>query len=187
MRPGRLVRPWTTLAWCFLTCGIAWRLVGVPSWGGADGGLGPGRERVVHAAAPRHRAGHSLAVTEARRLPGWTVLLATHASSMSLLGTFLALWLLSTYVPSPRIKAQHFLSGSRARHRRLAGFAWRAPRGGLAALRGFSRESMLLASSAARGPRGRGSAGPLYPRVLDALNLGKIGRTAVFREPCSSR
>ena len=55
---ARWSRPWTTAAWCFLTIGIAlgsW--LGVLRTGlGRLVVLGPGRERVVHAVAGRHRA-----------------------------------------------------------------------------------------------------------------------------------
>jgi len=64
---ARWSRPWTTVAWMFLTLGIAlgsgWAIT---SWAGAAGGSGIGGERVLHAVARRHGAHPLAAVTEKR-------------------------------------------------------------------------------------------------------------------------
>ena len=89
---ARWVRPWTTVAWCFLTLGIAlgsWWAYYELGWGGwwfwdpvENASLIPW---LVGTALM-----HSLAVSEKRGLfKSWTLLLAILAFSLSLLGTFL--------------------------------------------------------------------------------------------------
>ncbi|WP_263080314.1 heme lyase CcmF/NrfE family subunit [Endozoicomonas sp. Mp262] len=89
---ARWVRPWTTVAWCFLTLGIAlgsWWAYYELGWGGwwfwdpvENASLIPW---LVGTALM-----HSLAVTEKRGLfKSWTLLLAIFTFSLSLLGTFL--------------------------------------------------------------------------------------------------
>ncbi len=88
----RWARPWTLMAWCFLTLGIilgsawAYRELGWGGWWFWD--------PVENASFLPWLAGtaliHSLAVTEKRQIfKAWTVLLAVCAFSLSLLGTFL--------------------------------------------------------------------------------------------------
>jgi cytochrome c-type biogenesis protein CcmF len=89
---ARWSRPWTTIAWMFLTCGIAlgsfWAYYEVGL--GRLVVLGSSRKCFVHAVAGGHALIHSLAVTEKRGgFKSWTVLLAIAAFSLSLLGTFL--------------------------------------------------------------------------------------------------
>ena len=85
-------RPWTTLAWIFLTCGIAlgsWWAYYELGWGGWWFW-----DPVENASFMPWLVGtaliHSLAVAEKRGLfKSWTLLLAIAAFSLSLLGTFL--------------------------------------------------------------------------------------------------
>ncbi len=89
---ARWSRPWTTVAWCFLTIGIAlgsWWAYYELGWGGWWFW-----DPVENASFMPWLAGtalmHSLAVTEKRGVfKAWTVLLAILAFSLSLLGTFL--------------------------------------------------------------------------------------------------
>jgi|SRR3989344_4226881 len=89
---ARWVRPWTLLAWCFLTYGIvagswwAYRQLGWGGWWFWD--------PVENASFMPWLAGtaliHSLFVVEKRdRFKGWAVVLALTTFSLSLLGTFL--------------------------------------------------------------------------------------------------
>src|SRR4051794_23163309 len=89
---ARWSRPWTTVAWCFLTIGIAlgsaWAYYEL-GWGGWWFW-----DPVENASFMPWLVGtaliHSLAVTEKRgTFRSWTVLLAIVAFSLSLLGTFL--------------------------------------------------------------------------------------------------
>jgi len=89
---ARWSRPWTTVAWIFLTCGIAlgsfWAYYEL-GWGGWWFW-----DPVENASFMPWLVGtaliHSLAVTEKRGgFKSWTVLLAIAAFSLSLLGTFL--------------------------------------------------------------------------------------------------
>ena len=89
---ARWARPWTTVAWSFLTVGIAlgsWWAYYELGWGGWWFW-----DPVENASLLPWLAGtaliHSLAVSEKRNLfRAWTVLLAIVTFSMSLLGTFL--------------------------------------------------------------------------------------------------
>jgi len=180
---ARWARPWTTLAWIFLTIGIAlgsWWAYYELGWGGWWFW-----DPVENASFMPWLVGtaliHSLAVTEKRGLfKSWTLLLAITAFSLSLLGTFLVRSgvLVSVHAfasdPSRGLFILAFLGicigGS------LALFAWRGP--SLRAKGGFdtiSRESfilfnnlLLLVAAALI------LIGTLYPLFLDALNMGKI-------------
>ncbi|MDB5811266.1 MAG: cytochrome c-type biosis protein CcmF [Betaproteobacteria bacterium] len=180
---ARWSRPWTTLAWCFLTIGImlgSWWAYYELGWGGWWFW-----DPVENASFMPWLVGtaliHSLAVTEKRGgFKSWTVLLAICAFSLSLLGTFLVrsgvLTSVHAFATDPKrgIFILIFLSivigGS------LALFAWRAPRVGLGgAFALVSRESMLLANNTLLVvAAGSVLLGTLYPLFLDALNLGKI-------------
>ncbi len=89
---ARWTRPWTTVAWCFLSIGIAlgsWWAYYELGWGGYWFW-----DPVENASFMPWLAAtaliHSLAVTEKRGLfKSWTLLLAILAFSLSLLGTFL--------------------------------------------------------------------------------------------------
>ena len=180
---ARWSRPWTTLAWCFLTLGImlgSWWAYYELGWGGWWFW-----DPVENASFIPWLFGtaliHSLAVTEKRgSFKSWTVLLAICAFSMSLLGTFLVrsgvLTSVHAFATDPKrgIFILAFLTvvigGS------LALFAWRAPRVGLGGkFEPVSRESMLLANNVLLvAAAGSVLLGTLYPLFLDALNLGKI-------------
>ena len=180
---ARWSRPWTTLAWCFLTLGImlgSWWAYYELGWGGWWFW-----DPVENASFMPWLVGtaliHSLAVTEKRAaFKSWTVLLAITAFSSSLLGTFLVrsgvLTSVHAFATDPRrgIFILAFLviviGGS------LALYAWRAPRvglGGSFAL--ISRESMLLANNVLlMVAAGSVLLATLYPLFLDALGFGKI-------------
>ena len=89
---GAWVRPWTLVAWCFLTCGIAlgsWWSYYVLGWGGYWFW-----DPVENASLLPWLTGtallHSAIVVEKREaLKTWTVLLAIGTFSLSLSGTFL--------------------------------------------------------------------------------------------------
>jgi len=180
---ARWTRPWTTLAWMFLTVGItlgSWWAYYELGWGGWWFW-----DPVENASFMPWLVGtaliHSLAVTEKRGLfKSWTLLLAIIAFSLSLLGTFLVRSgvLVSVHAfasdPSRGLFILAFLGvcvgGS------LALFAWRGPalrtRGGFETV---SRESFLLANNALLLITAvLILIGTLYPLFLDALNLGKI-------------
>ncbi len=152
---ARWSRPWTTMAWVFLTIGIAlgsgWAYYEL-GWGGWWFW-----DPVENASFMPWLLGtaliHSLAVTEKRGgFKVWTVLLAIVTFSLSLLGTFLVRSGVLTSVhafatdPARGVFILGFLvmviGGS------LALFAWRAPRVGLGGKFEFvSRESALLANN----------------------------------------
>lgn len=180
---ARWSRPWTTLAWVFLTIGI---MLG-SNWAYYELGWGGWWfwDAVENASFMPWLVGtaliHSLAVTEKRgSFKAWTVLLAICAFSLSLLGTFLVRSGVITSVhafasdPTRGVFILAFLvvviGGS------LALFAWRAPtmgRGGKFDV--VSRESFLLANNVLLAVAALSVLlGTLYPLFLDALNLGKI-------------
>jgi cytochrome c-type biogenesis protein CcmF len=180
---ARWTRPWTTVAWMFLTVGIAlgsWWAYYELGWGGWWFW-----DPVENASFMPWLAGtaliHSLAVTEKRGLfKSWTLLLAILAFSFSLLGTFLVrsgvLTSVHAFATDPArglfVLAFLFLCIGGA----LTLYAWRAPK--LASPSGFelwSRESFLLFNNilfvvAA----GLILLGTLYPIFMDGLNLGKV-------------
>ena len=180
---ARWSRPWTTMAWAFLTVGIclgsAWAYYEL-GWGGWWFW-----DPVENASFMPWLVGtalvHSLAVTEKRGgFKIWTVLLAILAFSLSLLGTFL--------VRSGVITSVHAFATDPARGIFILGFlavvigasltlfAWRAPRVGLGGQFDLvSRESMLLTNNVLLVvAAGAVLLGTLYPLFLDALGLGKI-------------
>ncbi|MDZ4140475.1 MAG: heme lyase CcmF/NrfE family subunit [Methylotenera sp.] len=180
---ARWSRPWTTMAWVFLTMGI---MLG-SNWAYYELGWGGWWfwDAVENASFMPWLVGtaliHSLAVTEKRgSFKAWTVLLAICAFSLSLLGTFLVRSGIITSVhafatdPKRGIFILAFLviviGGS------LVLFAWRAPtvgRGGKFDV--VSRESFLLANNVLLTVAALSVLlGTLYPLFLDALNLGKI-------------
>ncbi|MGH8714837.1 MAG: heme lyase CcmF/NrfE family subunit, partial [Casimicrobiaceae bacterium] len=180
---ARWSRPWTTVAWAFLTAGIAlgsgWAYYTL-GWGGWWFW-----DPVENASFMPWLTGtaliHSLAVTEKRgAFRSWTVLLAILAFSLSLLGTFLVRSGVLTSVhafatdPARGVFILAFLAivigGS------LAIFAWRAGAVGLGGTFALvSRESMLLANNIALVvAMASVLLGTLYPLFLDALGLGKI-------------
>jgi len=180
---ARWSRPWTTAAWCFLTCGImlgSWWAYYELGWGGWWFW-----DPVENASFMPWLVGtaliHSLAVTEKRgAFRSWTVLLAILAFSLSLLGTFLVRSGVLTSVhafatdPARGVFILAFLTfvigGS------LALFAARAHRvGGGGGFDPVSRETMLLGNNVLLlAAAGSVMLGTLYPLFLDVLGLGKI-------------
>ena len=180
---ARWSRPWTIVAWMFLTLGIAlgsWWAYYELGWGGWWFW-----DPVENASFMPWLVGtaliHSLAVTEKRgSFKNWTVLLAIGAFSLSLLGTFLVrsgvLTSVHAFASDPRrgIFILAFLvvviGGS------LTLFAWRAQQvglGGSFAL--LSRETLLLVNNVLLvTAAGSVLLGTLYPLFIDALNLGKL-------------
>ncbi|MDO9226408.1 MAG: heme lyase CcmF/NrfE family subunit [Pseudomonadota bacterium] len=180
---ARWSRPWTTVAWAFLTFGIvlgswwAYRELGWGGWWFWD--------PTENASFMPWLAGtallHSLAVTEKRgTFKAWTVLLALTAFSLSLLGTFL--------VRSGVLSSVHAFATDPARGAfilaflavviggSLALYAWRAPKmltgGGFT---WFSREALLLGNNVILlAALGSVLLGTLYPLLMDALGMGKI-------------
>ena len=182
-RWARWTRPWTTLAWLFLTIGIAlgsWWAYYELGWGGWWFW-----DPVENASFMPWLVGtaliHSLAVTEKRGMfRSWTLLLSILAFSLSLLGTFLVRSgvLISVHAfasdPGRGIFILTFLGlcigGS------LALYAWRGPalrtRGGFEAV---SRESFLIFNNVLlMVATGLILIGTLYPLFLETLDLGKI-------------
>jgi len=180
---ARWSRPWTTVAWLFLTCGIAlgsyWAYYEL-GWGGWWFW-----DPVENASFMPWLVGtalvHSLAVTEKRgTFKSWTVLLAITAFALSLLGTFLVrsgvLTSVHAFATDPRrgifilVFLTAVIGGS------LAVYAWRAPRVGLGGGFGvISRESMLLTNNVLLVVACASVLlGTLYPLALDALGMGKI-------------
>jgi cytochrome c-type biogenesis protein CcmF len=180
---ARWSRPWTTVAWSFLTIGImmgsAWAYYEL-GWGGWWFW-----DPVENASFMPWLTGtaliHSLAVTEKRgTFRSWTVLLAIVAFSLSLVGTFLVRSGVLTSVhafatdPARGIFILAFLAivigGSLTLYAVRAGAVGAG--GGFAAV---SRESMLLGNNILFViAMASVLLGTLYPLVIDALNLGKI-------------
>lgn len=184
----RWTRPWTNVAWAFLTVGIAlgsWWAYYELGWGGWWFW-----DPVENASFMPWLAGaaliHSQAVTEKRgSFASWTLLLAIAAFALSLLGTFLVRSGVLTSVhsfaadPSRGLFILVFLAvlvgGA------LALYAWRAgsldvdstdPRRGFTAT---SRETLLLANNLLLASAcAMVLLGTLYPLLADALGLGKI-------------
>ncbi|CAN7351716.1 heme lyase CcmF/NrfE family subunit [Duganella sp. LjRoot269] len=188
---ARWSRPWTLVAWSFLTLGIfmgsfwAYYELGWGGWWFWDA--------VENASFMPWLVGtaliHSLAVTEKRgSFKNWTVLLAIVAFSLSLLGTFLVrsgvLTSVHAFATDPRrglfilVFLAIVIGGS------LTLFAWRAPSvglGGRFAL--FSRETLLLLNNVLLlTAAATVLLGTLYPLFLDALDLGKISVGAPYFE-----
>ncbi len=180
---ARWSRPWTTLAWMFLTLGIAlgsWWAYYELGWGGWWFW-----DPVENASFMPWLVGtaliHSLAVTEKRgAFKSWTVLLAIFAFALSLLGTFLVrsgvLTSVHSFATDPKrgVFILAFLvvviGGS------LTLFAWRAHRVGFGGrFEVVSRESFLLTNNVLLVvAAGSVLLGTLYPLFLDALGMGKI-------------
>ncbi|MTI43719.1 cytochrome c-type biogenesis protein CcmF [Roseibium hamelinense] len=180
---ARWVRPWTLLAWAFLTLGIAmgsyWAYYEL-GWGGWWFW-----DPVENASFMPWLAGtallHSAIVMEKRdALKVWTVLLAIFTFSLSLLGTFLVrsgvLTSVHAFATDPArgvfilVLLCLFIGGS------LSLYAWRAPllkQGGL--FSPISREGALVLNnlflSAATAAV---LVGTLYPLALDAITGEKI-------------
>ncbi len=180
---ARWSRPWTTVAWMFLTIGIAlgsgWAYYEL-GWGGWWFW-----DPVENASFMPWLVGtaliHSLAVTEKRgAFRSWTVLLAIIAFGLSLLGTFLVRSGVLTSVHAFAVDPKRgvFVLGLFAVTigGALAVYAARTQRIGLGGeFAPVSRESMLLANNVLlAAAAGSVMLGTLYPLVLDAIGGGKI-------------
>jgi len=180
---ARWSRPWTTVAWMFLTCGIAlgsfWAYYEL-GWGGWWFW-----DPVENASFMPWLVGtaliHSLAVTEKRGgFKSWTVLLAIAAFSLSLLGTFLVrsgvLTSVHAFATDPKrgifilIFLALVIGGS------LLLYAWRAKHVGLGGkFDVVSRESLLLTNNVLLTVAAASVLlGTLYPLIVDALGMGKL-------------
>jgi len=179
---ARWARPWTNIAWLFLTLGIAlgsWWAYYELGWGGWWFW-----DPVENASFMPWLIGtalmHSLAITEKRgTFKAWTALLAIFAFALSLLGTFLVRSGVLTSVhafasdPSRGVFILGFLvvvvGGS------LALYAWRAPLlKSAASTRLLSRDGMLLLNNAfLTVVTAAILLGTLYPIAIDAMG-GKI-------------
>ena len=180
---ARWSRPWTTVAWVFLTLGIAlgsgWAYYEL-GWGGWWFW-----DPVENASFMPWLVGtaliHSLAVTEKRGgFRSWTVLLAIVAFALSLLGTFLVRSGVLTSVHAFAVDPKRgifilmlfalFIGGA------LALYVWRTSRIGLGGrFELVSRESFLLANNVLlAAAAGTVFLGTLYPLALDAFGAGKI-------------
>jgi cytochrome c-type biogenesis protein CcmF len=179
----RWARPWTAVAWVFLTLGIAlgsWWAYYELGWGGWwfwD----PVENASFMPWLVATGLLHSLAVTEKRgAFKAWTVLLAIFAFSLSLLGTFL--------VRSGVLVSVHAFASDPARGVfillflgvvigvSLALYAWRAPAvAGGGSFELMSRETLLLLNNVLLVVASASILlGTLYPLFLDALGFGKI-------------
>ncbi|MDX1555974.1 MAG: heme lyase CcmF/NrfE family subunit [Xanthomonadales bacterium] len=179
----RWSRPWTSVAWSFLTLGIAlgsWWAYYELGWGGWWFW-----DPVENASFMPWLVGtaliHSQAVTEKRgAFRNWTLMLAIAAFSLSLLGTFLVRSGILTSVhafasdPTRGVFILAYLvlvvGGS------LLLFALRAPRMERGEpFAGMSRETLLLVNNLVLAVMAAVVlAGTLYPLALDALGGGKI-------------
>ncbi|MGC2456516.1 MAG: heme lyase CcmF/NrfE family subunit [Gallionellaceae bacterium] len=180
---ARWSRPWTTVAWIFLTIGImlgsAWAYYEL-GWGGWWFW-----DPVENASFMPWLVGtaliHSLAVTEKRgAFKSWTILLAIAAFSLSLLGTFLVrsgvLTSVHAFATDPKrgvfiLTFLVLVIGSS-----LTLFAWRAPKIGLGGkFNLISRETMLLSNNVMLAVAAASVfLGTLYPLFMDALGFGKL-------------
>ena len=180
---ARWSRPWTSIAWMFLTMGItlgSWWAYYELGWGGWWFW-----DPVENASFMPWLVGtaliHSLAATEKRGVfKTWTVLLAIFAFSLSLLGTFLVRSGVLTSVhafasdPTRGVFILVFLAvvvgGS------LLLYAIRAPQvKSSASFELVSRESVLLINNVLLVVTAASILlGTLYPLVIDALGLGKL-------------
>ncbi len=180
---ARWSRPWTTVAWAFLTIGIAlgsWWAYYELGWGGWWFW-----DPVENASFMPWLVGtaliHSLAVTEKRGVfKSWTILLAIFAFSLSLLGTFI--------VRSGVLTSVHSFANDPERGVFILGFllvviggslllyAFRAP--AVKSVVNFdwlSRESFLLSNNIILAViMLTVLLGTLYPLFADALGWGKI-------------
>ncbi|MCE8020863.1 heme lyase CcmF/NrfE family subunit [Halomonas sp. MCCC 1A11036] len=180
---ARWARPWTNLAWAFLTIGIAlgsWWAYYELGWGGWWFW-----DPVENASLLPWLTGtalmHSLAVTEKRgSFKSWTLLLAITTFSLSLLGTFL--------VRSGVLTSVHAFANDPSRGffilmllgitvgLSLLVFALRAPRVSHKVSFGWlSRDALLLINNILLVIMTvTVLMGTVYPLLLDALDLGKI-------------
>ena len=185
----RWSRPWTNVAWGFLTLGIllgsywAYYELGWGGWWFWD--------PVENASFMPWLAGaaliHAQAVAEKRgSFHGWTLLLAIAAFSLSLLGAFL--------VRSGVLTSVHAFASDPQRGLYILGFlllvvggslalyALRAPRTeGARAFAGSSRETLILINNLLlTAATATILLGTLFPLLVDALELGQISVGAPY-------
>ncbi len=180
---ARWSRPWTTVAWVFMTIGImlgSWWAYYELGWGGWWFW-----DPVENASFMPWLVGtaliHSLAVTEKRgAFKSWTVLLAIAAFSLSLLGTFLVrsgvLTSVHAFATDPRRGVFILTFLVVVIGASLLLFAWRAPKIGLGGkFELVSRETMLLSNNVLLTVASASVfLGTLYPLFMDALGFGKL-------------
>ena len=180
---ARWSRPWATVAWLFLTLGIA-----VGSWW-AYYELGWGGwwfwDPVENSSFIPWLVGtaliHSLAVTEKRgSFKNWTVLLAISTFSLSILGAFLVrsgvLTSVHAFATDPRRGVFILMLFTVVVGSSLLLFAWRASKiSGGGRFSAVSKESLLLSNNVLLTVAAATVLlGTLYPLFVDALGLGKI-------------
>jgi cytochrome c-type biogenesis protein CcmF len=186
---ARWSRPWTIVAWMFMTAGIAlgsWWAYYELGWGGwwfwdpvENASLLPwlfGTALI-----------HALMVTDKRGgFKAWSILLAIGAFSLSLLGTFLVrsgvLTSVHAFASDPKRGVFILIFLALVVGISLTLFAWRAPKATLGGKMGLvSRESMLLANSVLLVVATAAVLlGTVYPLIVDALNLGKLSVGAPY-------
>lgn len=186
---ARWSRPWTLIAWCFLTLGItlgSWWSYRVLGWGGWWAW-----DPVENASFLPWLAGtaliHSLMVAEKRdNFKAWTMLLAICAFSLSLMGTFL--------VRSGVLVSVHAFSVDPSRGLFILAFLGIVVGGALTLylwrvrnltnslhFRLFSRETFLLANNVILlATMLTVLLGTVYPLLIDTLGLGKLSVGAPY-------
>ncbi|MGR6034721.1 MAG: heme lyase CcmF/NrfE family subunit [Candidatus Nitrosoglobus sp.] len=180
---ARWSRPWTVVAWLFLSIGItlgSWWSYYELGWGGWWFW-----DPVENASFMPWLVGtaliHSLAVTEKRdAFKRWTVLLAIFAFSLSLLGTFLVrsgvLTSVHAFATDPTRGIFILILLGVAVGGSLLLYAIRAPQIlDIGRFRLISREGFLLANNVVLVvAAGSVLLGTLYPLILEGMGLGKI-------------
>lgn len=186
---ARWSRPWTVVAWVFMTTGIAlgsWWAYYELGWGGwwfwdpvENASLMPwlfGTALI-----------HALMVTDKRGgFKAWSVLLAIGAFSLCLLGTFLVrsgvLTSVHAFANDPERGIFILILLALVVGISLMLFAWRAPKATLGGDIGLvSRESLLLTNSVLLVVATAAVLlGTIYPLIIDALNLGKLSVGAPY-------
>ena len=180
---ARWSRPWTLVAWLFMTFGI-----GLGSWW-AYYELGWGGwwfwDPVENASLMPWLVGtaliHSLMASDKRgNFKAWTVLLSISAFSLSLLGTFLVrsgvLTSVHAFATDPKRGVFILMFLAVVVGFSLTLYAWRMPKVRMGqAVSLLSRETLLLANSVLLVVACAAVLlGTIYPLVIDALNLGKL-------------
>ncbi len=180
---ARWSRPWTTVAWVFLTLGIAlgsWWAYAELGWGGwwfwdpvENASFMPWLLATALI--------HSLAVTEKRgAFRSWTVMLAILTFALTIVGAFL--------VRSGVITSVHAFATDPTRGVYILAFlavvigaslilyAWRAPKVGMGGgFSSWSRETVLLANNVLLVVACSAVfIGTMYPLIIDALGMGKM-------------
>jgi cytochrome c-type biogenesis protein CcmF len=180
---ARWSRPWTTVAWVFLTLGIAigsWWAYYELGWGGwwfwdpvENASFLPWLTATALI--------HSLAVSEKRGgFKVWSLMLAIITFALVVLAAFIVRSGVITSVHAFATDPERgvFILGMLALTLlgSLTVYAWRAPKVGLGgAFHWYSRESLLLANNVLLAVACTAVfIGTLYPLALDAFGLGKI-------------